>query len=50
VYGAVTIGSIWTFLRLTDTTLTIDLEEYMLAKPGRILGVFLAMATGTAPA
>jgi hypothetical protein len=49
VYGAVTTGSVWTFLRLADTTLTLDLEEYMLAQPGRILGVLLAMATGTAP-
>jgi hypothetical protein len=49
VYGAVTTGSIWTFLRLTEMTLTIDLEEYMLARPGRILGVLLAMATGSAP-
>ena len=28
VYGAVTSGSVWKFLQLTENTVYIDLEEY----------------------
>jgi hypothetical protein len=41
VYGCVTTGSLWRFLRLTGTQLDIDLDEYQLAQAERILGVLL---------
>ncbi|GAB4454920.1 MAG: hypothetical protein OHK0029_10210 [Armatimonadaceae bacterium] len=40
MYGCVTNGEIWQFLRLTDTTLTIDRDRFFLTDPERILGVF----------
>jgi hypothetical protein len=41
VYGCVTTGSLWHFLRLTGSRLDIDLDEYQLAQADRILGVLL---------
>ncbi|MEH2435084.1 MAG: hypothetical protein V7K25_12665 [Nostoc sp.] len=39
VYGAVTTGSIWQFLKLEEQTLTIDLSEYYLKDVNKILGI-----------
>jgi hypothetical protein len=39
VYGVVTTGSAWKFLRLMGTTLTLDLKEYYIDNVGKILGV-----------
>jgi len=41
VYGCVTTGSLWRFLRLTAQQLDIDLDEYQLFQTDRILGVLL---------
>jgi hypothetical protein len=41
VYGCVTTGSLWHFLRLTGRRLDIDLDEYQIAQADRILGVLL---------
>jgi hypothetical protein len=41
VYGCVTTGAQWRFLRLTGQRLEIDLDEYQLAQADRILGVLL---------
>jgi hypothetical protein len=41
IYGCVTTGSLWRFLRLTDKRLDIDLDEYQIAQADRILGVLL---------
>jgi hypothetical protein len=49
IYGAVTTGTVWTFLRLTGQTVTIDLHEYTLTQPEKLLGILLAMVLGTAP-
>jgi hypothetical protein len=38
-YGCVTTGSVWKFLRLSGTALTIDANEYALAQADRIVGV-----------
>jgi len=43
VFGASTTGTEWKFLRLRDTALTIDLDTYSIAEPGRILAVLLHM-------
>ncbi|MGL6094322.1 MAG: hypothetical protein ACRC7O_00790 [Fimbriiglobus sp.] len=39
VYGCVTTGSNWKFLRLTGTTVTVDLTEYGISQVDRILGI-----------
>jgi hypothetical protein len=41
VYGCVTTGSLWHFLRLTGRRLNIDLDEYQIAQADRILGILL---------
>lgn len=49
VYGGVTDGDGWKFLRLTGTALEIDVAEYLITEPERILGVILHFV-GLAPA
>ena len=49
VYGCVTNGDGWKFLRLTGTVLEIDTAEDLIANPDRILGVILNFV-GLAPA
>jgi hypothetical protein len=39
IYGTVTTGTQWQFLRLTDHELTIDMTEYSLHPVDRILGI-----------
>jgi hypothetical protein len=39
IHGAVTTGSVWKFLRLRESTVTLDLKEYYIDDPGKILGV-----------
>lgn len=39
IYGAVTTGSIWQFLKLEGQTLSIDLSEYHLKDVDKILGI-----------
>lgn len=43
VYGAVTSGSLWKFLRLTDTALILDAVEYHIDNLGKILGILAHM-------
>lgn len=40
VYGVVTTGSAWKFLRLSGAELMLDVGEYFVAELGRIMGVF----------
>lgn len=49
VYGCVTTGSLWKFLRLSGTVLTNDLTEYTIVQADRILGI-LTHAVGPPPA
>ncbi|MEM9214923.1 MAG: hypothetical protein AAGD25_11320 [Cyanobacteria bacterium P01_F01_bin.150] len=39
IYGAVTTGILWKFLRLVDSTVAIDLDEYYVKDVGKILGI-----------
>jgi hypothetical protein len=39
IYGAVTTGNLWKFLRLQKTAVDIDLTEYSVHQIGKILGV-----------
>jgi hypothetical protein len=41
VYGIVTTGSNWKFLRLGASVLAIDLNEYLLSQADHILGILL---------
>lgn len=42
VYGVVTIGTLWRFLRLTEqTTIELDLTEYFIKDISKILGILL---------
>ena len=43
IYGAVTTGDRWKFLKLEDQTARIDLNEYHLVTVGKILGILLSM-------
>jgi hypothetical protein len=49
VYGCVTTGSLWKFLRLSGTTVTVDLTEYTITQVDRILGILTHIA-GPPPA
>jgi hypothetical protein len=53
IYGCVTNGGEWKFLRLQDTTLDIDMQQYLIDTPDRILGIilhFVGLAPAGAPA
>ncbi len=39
ILGSVTTGSSWKFMRLQQTTIEIDLNEYFLNQVGKILGI-----------
>jgi len=42
IYGAVTSGTNWRFLKLQDHIVTIDLDEYYLADIDKILGILIS--------
>ena len=46
IYGSVTTGTQWQFLKLTGQDLTIDVTEYSLNPIDRILGIFKWMVDG----
>jgi hypothetical protein len=43
IYGAVTTGSLWRFLKLEAQNVTIDLIEYAVPPVDRILGILVSM-------
>jgi hypothetical protein len=43
VYGAVTTGNIWKFLRLTGTVVHVDVAEYYIKEVERIVGILLSV-------
>lgn len=49
LYGAVTTGSIWKFLRLEDQTVLIEQREHYLDNLGKILGILLNMVGADSP-
>jgi hypothetical protein len=49
IYGGITTGAIWKFLRLDGTQVTFDLSEYTIQQPDRLLGL-LAHMVGLPPA
>jgi hypothetical protein len=46
VYGCVTSGTNWRFLKLEETTLTIDTLEYYLRDVAKILGILVHVIRG----
>ncbi len=43
LYGIVTTGTEWKFLRLQGTNATIDTDDYFLNQPEKIVGIILSM-------
>jgi Putative restriction endonuclease len=46
VYGCVTSGSNWRFLKLEGSTLFIDRPEYFITDPAKILGILVSITRG----
>jgi hypothetical protein len=46
VYGCVTSGSLWRFLKLEGSTLSIDRVEYHLSDVAKILGILVGVIRG----
>lgn len=44
IYGCVTNGELWKFLKLHHSDLTIDLEAYPLEPLDRLLGILIYLA------
>ena len=49
VFGVVTTGSAWRFLRLEGDLLSIDRPEYHIGQVERIVGILVAMVGGARP-
>ncbi|MFO1429444.1 MAG: hypothetical protein U1F76_04775 [Candidatus Competibacteraceae bacterium] len=43
IYGAVTTGHAWKFLKLQANTAYVDIEDYYIKNPGKIIGIFAYM-------
>jgi hypothetical protein len=48
IYGAVTTGHAWKFLRLVRDEAHVDVDDYYIKEVGRIVGILKAMLLGTA--
>ncbi|SJM93748.1 conserved hypothetical protein [Crenothrix polyspora] len=48
LYGVVTTGTAWKFLKMDGVDVVIDLDEYPIDNPGKIMGILLAMLTQSA--
>ncbi|MBJ7900446.1 MAG: hypothetical protein GC158_11125 [Cyanobacteria bacterium RI_101] len=46
IYGAVTSGTVWKFLKLINNQVFIDLKEYYLDNLGQILGILVSAIEG----
>ena len=47
IYGVVTTGSNWRFLKLVETRLYIDVQEYYIEQLGLIVGILLKMLSAS---
>ena len=43
LYGVITSGNVWKFLKLENNTLSIDLDDYGIKDIGQIIGILCAM-------
>ena len=48
IYGAVTTGSVWKFIKLTGDTAFVDKKEYHIEYIDKIMGILTAMVNQTA--
>ncbi|PZN82262.1 MAG: hypothetical protein DM484_06655 [Candidatus Methylumidiphilus alinenensis] len=48
LYGVVTTGTAWKFLKMVGLDVVIDLDEYAIDNPDKIIGILLAMLTQNA--
>lgn len=48
IFGAVTTGSAWNFVKLTQRTAEVDWREYSIENPGKILGILKSMIENSA--
>jgi hypothetical protein len=46
IYGAVTTGHTWKFLKLENSTVYVDIEDYSIKTPKKILGILTFMVNG----
>ena len=49
IYGCVTTGSVWRFVRLNGAVITLGLREYGISEVDRLLGIFVSIV-GPPPA
>lgn len=49
IYGVITTGSLWSFLKLTEQTVWIDSEEYHISNPAKIIGIFISIINAIQP-
>jgi hypothetical protein len=47
IYGVITSGNLWKFLRLEDNTLYIDLDDYVIKDITNIIGILYSMIEQT---
>jgi hypothetical protein len=43
LYGVVTTGTVWKFLKMENMNVFIDLDEYSIEHPEKIIGILLEM-------
>jgi hypothetical protein len=43
IYGVVTTGSLWKFLRLEGNVVSLDLRDYPISELGRVVGILVSM-------
>jgi hypothetical protein len=49
IFGAVTSGSLWRFLRLQDSTVQLDQQEYHIRQLPKITGILAHMVGVSGP-
>jgi hypothetical protein len=47
IYGVVTTGSVWKFMRLMEQRIEVDLDEYFIQDIGKILGILRSFVDGS---
>jgi hypothetical protein len=48
IYGVMTSGTVWRFLKLEGNSLDVDVAEYYIKDVGKILGILSSLVKGTA--
>lgn len=49
IYGVITTGSLWSFLKLTEQNVWIDIDEYHISSVAKIIGILSSMINAGAP-